>query len=67
MDLGDYTEPCLLHTVRSRYLQSNKLYTQIGSGILVSLNPFCERKELFSAKMAKLYQSASEKRSLVQQ
>ena len=28
MDLGDYTEPCLLHTVRCRYNDAaNKLYT----------------------------------------
>ena len=55
MNLGEFSEACLLHTVRSRFTDKTKIYTQIGSAILVSVNPFAERKELFSAKAAKMF------------
>lgn len=55
MNLGEFSEACLLHTVRSRFTDATKIYTQIGSAILVSVNPFSERKELFSVKAAKMF------------
>lgn len=65
MNLGDFSEACLLHTIRSRFTDAKKIYTQIGSAILVSVNPFVERRELFSAKTAKIFQQESKKRKLV--
>ncbi len=62
MNLGEFSEGSLLHTVRSRFTDAGKIYTQIGSAILVSVNPFRERKQLFSAKMAKMFQQESKKR-----
>jgi len=64
MNLGEFSEGSLLHTVRSRFKDASKIYTQIGSAILVSVNPFRERKQLFSARMAKMFQQESKKRKL---
>ena len=44
MDLGDQDEASLLNTVRTRYARADKLYTQIGSAILIAMNPFRERR-----------------------
>ena len=55
MTLGEFSEACLLHTIRGRFTDQSKFYTQIGSAILVAINPYKECKELYSAKMAKIY------------
>ena len=55
MTLGEFSEACLLHTIRSRFTDQSKFYTQIGTAILVAFNPYKECKELYSAKMAKIY------------
>ena len=65
MNLGEFSEACLLHTVRSRFTDASKIYTQIGSAILISVNPFIERKELYSAKAALMFQQESKKRRFV--
>ena len=62
MTLGEFSEACLLHTIRSRFTDLSKYYTQIGSAILVAINPYKECKELYSAKMAKIYQQEKKKR-----
>ena len=64
MKLGEFSEPCLLHTVRSRFSDIGKIYTQIGSAILVSVNPYQDKGELFSARTAKLIQQESKMRKI---
>lgn len=65
MQLGEFSDACLLHTLRSRFEDVSQIYTQIGSAILVSINPYCDRAELYSADVAKAYQKASKNRKLV--
>ena len=39
LDLGEFNEGALLHTIRSRFY-ANKIYTEIGSPILLAVNPY---------------------------
>ena len=54
LDLGEFNEGSLLHTIRTRFLQK-KIFTQIGSPILISVNPYIKMENVFTTKMAKLY------------
>ena len=64
MSLGEFSEAAMLHTVRTRYLDGEDLYTQIGSAILLSVNPMRPRNELYSVKVAKGFQQESERQRL---
>lgn len=48
--LGDFNEGPLLHTVRERF-NKEKIYTSIGSAILISVNPY-QRLNIFTTKIA---------------
>ena len=39
LDLGEFNEGALLHTIRSRFFD-HKIYTNIGQPILLAVNPY---------------------------
>ena len=51
--LGEFNEGALLHTIRSRFFE-NKIYTAIGSPILVSVNPY-KNLHLYTDQILKKY------------
>ena len=53
LSLGDFNEGALLHTIRQRHGEE-KIYTSIGSPILISVNPF-QRLRIFTTTQAKIY------------
>lgn len=55
IQLGEFTEGSLLHTIRSRYEQG-LIYTSIGPSILVSVNPY-QNLDIFTTKVAQEYQN----------
>ena len=55
LSLGDFNEGALLHTIRERHSQQ-KIYTSIGSPILISVNPF-QRLNIFNTTFAQKYRA----------
>ena len=53
LQLGDFNEGALLHTIRERHLVQ-KIFTSIGSPILLSVNPF-QRLNIFTTTIAQTY------------
>jgi myosin heavy subunit len=58
LELGEFDEGSLLHTVRTRFV-SNKIYTSIGSPILISINPYQKLKDVFTTNVARKYREHS--------
>ena len=57
LQLGEFNEGALLHTIRQRFSQQ-KIYTSIGSPILISVNPY-QRLNIFTTKVAQTYRAYS--------
>lgn len=57
MQLGDFNEGALLHNVRVRH-GLNKIYTAIGSPILLSINPY-QKLKIFTSFTAREYRKFS--------
>ena len=58
LDLGEFDEGSLLHVIRARF-QDRLIYTNIGSPILIAVNPYQKLPELFNTKVAKVYRDES--------
>ena len=54
LDLGEFNEGALLHTIRQRFAQQH-IYTMIGSPILISVNPYQKLKGVFTSEVASKY------------
>lgn len=61
LDLGEFNEGALLHTIRSRFFQRN-IYTNIGQPILLAVNPYQQLTELFTSSMARKFRKVSTER-----
>ena len=55
LSLGELSEPELLHTIRNRYT-NDKIYTSIGPGILISINPY-KIMDIYSYDIAQYYRN----------
>lgn len=58
MSLGVFNEGALLHSVRTRY-NMNKIYTSIGTPILLSVNPY-QKLKIFTTSVARKYREYSQ-------
>jgi len=58
LDLGEFDEGSLLHVIRARFFDRN-IYTNIGSPILIAVNPYQKLPELFNTKVARKYRVES--------
>lgn len=58
LDLGEFNEGALLHTIRSRFFQRN-IYTNIGQPILLAVNPYQQLTELFTSAIARKFRKVS--------
>lgn len=58
LELGEFNEGALLHTIRTRY-QRRQIFTSIGSPILISVNPYQKLAGVFTSKVASLYRQQS--------
>lgn len=58
LSLGEFNEGALLHSIRERYYD-NKIYTSVGTPILISLNPYC-KLPIYTGKIADLYRKNKE-------
>lgn len=58
LDLGEFDEGSLLHVIRARFFDQN-IYTNIGSPILIAVNPYQKLPHLFNTKVAKRYRDES--------
>lgn len=58
LDLGEFDEGSLLHVIRARFYDRN-IYTNIGSPILIAVNPYQKLPELFNTKVARKYRVES--------
>ena len=58
LDLGEFNEGSLLHTIRARF-HAQKIFTSIGSPILISINPYQKLEGVFTSKTAALYRQKS--------
>ncbi|CAE7225641.1 rtcb [Symbiodinium sp. CCMP2592] len=54
LTLGDFNEPALLHNIRVRY-EEDKIYTGIGTPILISVNPYQNIPGLYSVERMREY------------
>ncbi|CAE7654657.1 XI-F [Symbiodinium pilosum] len=54
LTLGDFNEPALLHNIRVRY-EEDKIYTGIGTPILISVNPYQNIEGLYSVERMREY------------
>lgn len=57
MNLGDFNEGALLHSIRYRHAEQ-KIFTAIGSPILISVNPY-QKLDIFNTKVARRYREYS--------
>jgi len=58
LDLGEFDEGSLLHVIRARFFD-RLIYTNIGSPILIAVNPYQKLPELFNTKIARRYRQES--------
>ena len=58
LDLGEFDEGSLLHVIRSRFFD-RMIYTNIGTPILIAVNPYQQLPELFNTKVARKYRVES--------
>ena len=58
LDLGEFDEGSLLHVIRSRF-HDRLIYTNIGSPILIAVNPYQKLPELFNTQVARKYRQES--------
>lgn len=56
--LGEFNEGALLHTIRERYFD-NKIYTSVGTPILISVNPYC-KLPIYSGKISDAYRKGKD-------
>ena len=61
LDLGEFNEGALLHTIRSRFFE-RKIYTNIGQPILLAVNPYQQLPELFTSAIARDFRKVSDER-----
>lgn len=61
LDLGEFNEGALLHTIRSRFYDK-KIYTNIGQPILLAVNPYQKLDALFTSAIAREFRKVSNER-----
>jgi len=58
LDLGEFNEGALLHTIRARFYD-HKIYTNIGQPILLAVNPYMQLTDLFTSAIARDFRKVS--------